>query len=95
MLGSLLLATHGPWARYGWLAYLAANLTMGTFASAIGAYGLLAQQVGFTATTLFGLHRAGLLRGRSSARGSEGLSWMGEPAPTEGADEGERARARR
>ena len=65
MLGSLLLATHGPWARYGWLAYLAANITMGLFASAIGAYGLLTQQVGFTATTLFGLHRAGLLRRRS------------------------------
>lgn len=61
VLGSFLLATHGRWSRYGWIAYLAANIMMGAFASAIGAYGLLAQQLGFTATTLLGLHRAGWL----------------------------------
>lgn len=61
LLGSFLLATHSAWSRYGWLAFLAANLAMTVFAIAINAYGLLVQQVGFTATTLLGMHRAGLL----------------------------------
>jgi hypothetical protein len=61
VIGSFLLATHGRWSRYGWLAYLAANITMGAFAAAIGAYGLLAQQLCFSATTMLGLHRSGWL----------------------------------
>ena len=70
LLGSFLLATHSRWSRYGWLAYLAANLAMGTFAATIGAYGLLVQQLGFTATTVLGLYRTGWVGRRSSALGS-------------------------
>ena len=60
LLGAFLLATHTRISRYGWLAFLGANVTMTAFAMAIGAYGLLVQQLGFTATTLLGLRRSGL-----------------------------------
>jgi hypothetical protein len=61
LLGAFLLATHSPISRYGWLAFLGANVAMTAFALAIGAHGLLVQQVGFTATTLLGLRRSGLI----------------------------------
>lgn len=59
LAGAFLLATHTRYSRYGWLAFLAANLALVGFALGIGRYGLLAQQVGFTVTTLLGLYRAG------------------------------------
>lgn len=59
LAGAFLLATHTRFSRYGWLAFLAANLALIGFAIGIGRYGLLVQQVGFTATTLLGLYRAG------------------------------------
>lgn len=58
LLGAFLLATHSHLSRYGWLAFIGANIAMIAFASAIGAYGLLVQQLGFTCTSLLGLHRA-------------------------------------
>lgn len=58
LLGAFLLATHSSMSRYGWHAFLAANVAMICFAMQIGAWGLLVQQVGFTATSLFGLHRS-------------------------------------
>ena len=42
------------------LGLLGANVAMTGFALSIGAHGLLVQQLGFTATTLLGLHRSGL-----------------------------------
>lgn len=60
LLGAFLLATHSHVSRYGWLAFLGANVAMTAFAVTIGAYGLLLQQLGFTATTLLGLRRSGL-----------------------------------
>jgi hypothetical protein len=76
LLGSFLLATHSKLSRYGWIAYLAANVAMLVFASAISAYGLLVQQIGFTATTLLGMHRAGFLTGprvrKPSVKATEG-----------------------
>ena len=60
LLGAFLLATHTSISRYGWLAYLGANIAMTGFALAIGAHGLLVQQLGFTATTVLGIHRSGL-----------------------------------
>lgn len=60
LLGAFLLATHSRVSRYGWLAFLAANVTMIVFAAGIGAHGLLVQQLGFTASSLLGLYRAGL-----------------------------------
>lgn len=59
LAGAFLLATHTRFSRYGWLAFLAANLALIGFSIGIGRYGLLVQQVGFTATTLLGLYRAG------------------------------------
>ena len=61
LLGAFLLATHTRVSRYGWLAFLVANLSMGIFALDIHHYGLLLQQVGFTLTSLLGIYRAGFL----------------------------------
>ena len=57
LAGSFLLATNSSVSRYGWLAFLVANVTMAAFALLIGRNGLLIQQIGFTATTLLGLYR--------------------------------------
>lgn len=59
LLGAFLLATHTRISRYGWIAFLAANIAMIGFAFGIGRYGLLAQQLGFLGTSLLGMHRAG------------------------------------
>ncbi|MDP2027498.1 hypothetical protein [Sulfuriferula sp.] len=59
LAGAFLLATHTRFSRYGWLAFLVANLALVGFALGIGRYGLLVQQLGFTVTTLLGLYRAG------------------------------------
>ena len=65
LLGAYLLATHSRVSRYGWLAFLAANVAMLAFAFGIERYGLLVQQAGFMATSVLGLRRAGLWpRGR-------------------------------
>jgi hypothetical protein len=45
LLGAYLLATHGRVSRYGWIAFLAANVVMMAFALGIERYGLLIQQV--------------------------------------------------
>lgn len=58
LLGAYLIARHGRFARYGWVAFLAANAAMAGFAAATAAYGLLLQQLGFTGTALLGLRRA-------------------------------------
>ena len=59
LLGAFLLATHSRVSRYGWLAFLSANVAMIAFALGIGRYGLLVQQIGFMATSLLGIYRAG------------------------------------
>lgn len=60
LLGAFLLATHSRASRYGWVAFLAANVAMIAFAFGIDRYGLLVQQAGFMGTSLLGLRRAGL-----------------------------------
>ncbi|MRD49355.1 hypothetical protein GHT07_18930 [Caenimonas koreensis DSM 17982] len=60
LVGAYLLATHSRVSRYGWIAFLAANVAMMVFALGIDRYGLLVQQAGFMGTSLLGLHRAGL-----------------------------------
>lgn len=60
LLGAYLLATNSRVSRYGWVAFLAANVAMITFALGIERYGLLVQQTGFMGTSLLGLHRTGL-----------------------------------
>jgi len=59
LLGAFLLATHTRVSRFGWLAFLAANLAMIGFALGIDRYGLLLQQLGFMGTSLLGIYRAG------------------------------------
>jgi hypothetical protein len=61
LLGAFLLATHTNISRYGWVAFLAANIALIGFAIGIERYGLLLQQVGFMATSLLGLYRAGMI----------------------------------
>jgi len=61
LVGAFLLATHSPLSRYGWVAYLGANVAMTAFAATIGAHGLLVQQLGFTIATMLGLYRSGLI----------------------------------
>ena len=65
LLGAFLLATHTSVSRYGWFAFLVANLSMGVFALDIHHYGLLMQQVGFTLTSLLGIYRTGFLSSSS------------------------------
>lgn len=60
LLGAFLLATNSRVSRYGWLAFLAANVAMIGFAVGIHAHGLLLQQFGFLGTSCLGLYRAGL-----------------------------------
>lgn len=58
LTGAFLLATHSRLSRYGWVAFLVANIAMVGFAMGIGRYGLLVQQLGFMATSLLGIYRA-------------------------------------
>lgn len=60
LLGAFLLATNTSFSRYGWIAFLIANLAMIGLAILIGRWGLLVQQLGFTATSLLGLYRTKL-----------------------------------
>lgn len=58
LLGAFLLATDTSVSRYGWVAFLVANVAVIVFARGIRANGLLLQQTGFMATSLLGLYRA-------------------------------------
>ena len=61
LLGAFLLSTYTHVSRYGWFAFLLANISMGIFALDIHHYGLLVQQVGFTVTSLLGIYRTGFV----------------------------------
>lgn len=69
LIGAFLLATHTRLSRYGWLAFLVANIAMVGFAMGIGRYGLLVQQLGFMATSLLGIYRAGFTLPFRGSRG--------------------------
>jgi hypothetical protein len=57
LLGAFLLATNTSLSKYGWLAFLAANIAMIGLALGIGRNGLLVQQLGFLATSCLGIYR--------------------------------------
>ena len=57
MSGSLLVALHNKASRWGWIAYLCSNIVWSVFALVTGTYGLFVQQLGFTATSIYGLYR--------------------------------------
>ncbi len=61
LTGAFLLATHAEFSKFGWIAFFLANLAMIGFAIGIRRYGLLIQQIGFTATSILGMYQAGLL----------------------------------
>lgn len=61
LTGAFMLATHSHFSEYGWIAFFLANLAMIGFAIGIRRYGLLVQQLGFTATSVLGMYQAGLL----------------------------------
>jgi nicotinamide riboside transporter PnuC len=67
MLGAFLLALNTRVSRYGWVAFFVANIGMISFAWCIKAHGLLIQQCVFTATSLLGMYRTGLLKWRPFA----------------------------
>jgi len=71
LLGAFLLAVNTRVSRYGWLAFLVANLAMVGFAYCIERHGLLVQQLGFTATSMLGLYRSGLWPSVLSVRSGE------------------------
>lgn len=74
LLGAFLLATHTRVSPYGWIAFLVANVLLAAFALGIERYGLLTQQLGFTATSLLGVYRAGFFRSWGTAAKSNGAS---------------------
>lgn len=59
LLGAFLLATNSRVSKYGWVAFLAANILMIALAVSIDRNGLLIQQIGFSATSILGLYRSG------------------------------------
>lgn len=60
LMGAFLLATNTRVSRYGWLAFLAANIALIGFALGIERYGLFVQQLGFMGTSLLGIYRSNL-----------------------------------
>ena len=61
LVGAFLLATNTKASRYGWWAFLSANIFMVGLAILIDRRGLLLQQLGFTVTSLLGLYRTGFV----------------------------------
>lgn len=57
LAGAALLASKGDFAAWGWVAFLASNAGWITFAALGRHWWLLVQQLGFTATSLYGLWR--------------------------------------
>lgn len=55
VLGTVLLALNGPRAGWGFVAYLASNAGWIAFAWIHSHWGLLAQQIAFTASSLLGV----------------------------------------
>lgn len=61
LAGAFMLAFNTRVSKYGWLFFLMANFCMIGFAVIGGFTGLLIQQIGFTASSLIGIYRSGLL----------------------------------
>lgn len=55
LLGAFLLATKGNYAAWGWLAFLTSNAGWIAFGWIRRHWWLVAQQVGFTASSLLGI----------------------------------------
>ncbi|WOI45882.1 nicotinamide mononucleotide transporter [Acidovorax sp. BLS4] len=55
LVGTVLLATRGRWAGWGFAIYLASNAAWLLFAYDLAHWGLFVQQIGFTITSLIGI----------------------------------------
>lgn len=55
ILGTLVLATKGRWAGWGFVAFLVSNAGWLMFSYAHGHWFMFAQQVGFTISSLIGV----------------------------------------
>jgi hypothetical protein len=58
LLGAYTLAAHSRFSRYGWWAFMLANLVYIALAAKLGLHGLLAQQIGFVGSSFLGIYRA-------------------------------------
>jgi|GEM_PF-1072005 len=56
LVGSYFLATHGQYADWGFVFFLVSNMLFILFALKGKHYGLLIMQLGFTYTSLLGIH---------------------------------------
>lgn len=61
LCGAYMLAFNTRFSRYGWIAFLVANVAMISFALVISAHGLLVQQIGFSFASLIGMYKTGLI----------------------------------
>jgi hypothetical protein len=55
LVGATLLAIGARWFAFGWLSFLASNFAGVAFAADAGLHWMLAQQIGFTCTSAFGV----------------------------------------
>lgn len=62
LAGAFLLAANTRVSALGWICFLCANFCMIGLAIGLERFGFLLQQVGFTASSLLGIYRAGLLK---------------------------------
>lgn len=53
--GSALLATNSRYSAWGWVLFILSNAAWIAYGLLKGANGLVAQQIGFTATSLIGI----------------------------------------
>jgi hypothetical protein len=76
LIGAYMLAFRFRGSRYGWFAFFAANGFYVVMASGIGLPGLLAQQLGFSVSSVIGIYRHFISRGtiRSEKAREEALA---------------------
>lgn len=55
LLGTLLLATKGRWAGWGFVAFLFSNAGWLAFSYSYAHWAMFTQQIGFTASSLLGI----------------------------------------
>ena len=58
LVGSIMVASHTKFSKYGWFLFLVSSLSLSAFAIVLGKFGLMVQQVGFGAINVLGLVRA-------------------------------------
>lgn len=64
LVGAYTLAFRLPFSRYGWFAFLAANVAYIALARATGLNGFLIQQLGFTGSTTVAIYRYFIARAK-------------------------------